>query len=285
MRAAFVAALRRRRRSRSIAPTTLLARQHYASFRERFRGFPVTIRTLSRFVSQTEAAKTREGLARRLGRYRHRHPCAAGQGDQVPEPRAAGDRRGAAFRRRPQGAAEGVALGHPCPDPDRHADPADLADVADRGPRSVDHRHAAGRPAGDPHLCLGIRRDDPARGAAARTLPRRPVVLRGAADRRSARDRGIPARPGARGQPCRGPRPDAGGRTRRPDERLLRRQVRCAAGHLDYRKRPRHPDRKHDDRASRRHVRAGATVPDPRPGRPRQDPRLCLSDHQTARRS
>ena len=61
MRAAFVAALSGAQVA-VIAPTTLLARQHYASFRERFRGFPFTIRTLSRFVGQTEAAKTREGM-------------------------------------------------------------------------------------------------------------------------------------------------------------------------------------------------------------------------------
>jgi transcription-repair coupling factor (superfamily II helicase) len=43
-----------------ICPTTLLARQHYRSFAERFRGFPVSVRPLSRFVSAKEATKTRE---------------------------------------------------------------------------------------------------------------------------------------------------------------------------------------------------------------------------------
>ena len=47
-----------------IAPTTLLARQHYKSFAERFRGFPLEVRALSRFVSAGEADKTRDGLAR-----------------------------------------------------------------------------------------------------------------------------------------------------------------------------------------------------------------------------
>jgi transcription-repair coupling factor (superfamily II helicase) len=61
MRAAFIAAMAGVQVA-VIAPTTLLARQHHASFRERFRGFPFTIRTLSRFVSQTEAAKTKEGM-------------------------------------------------------------------------------------------------------------------------------------------------------------------------------------------------------------------------------
>jgi transcription-repair coupling factor (superfamily II helicase) len=63
MRAAFVAALSGVQVA-VIAPTTLLARQHYQSFAERFRGFPITVRPLSRFVSAREAAATREGLAR-----------------------------------------------------------------------------------------------------------------------------------------------------------------------------------------------------------------------------
>ncbi len=63
MRAAFVAAMAGVQVA-VIAPTTLLARQHAASFRERFRGFPVEIRQLSRFVSAKEAEKTRDGLAR-----------------------------------------------------------------------------------------------------------------------------------------------------------------------------------------------------------------------------
>lgn len=62
MRAAFAAAMSGMQVA-VIAPTTLLARQHYKSFAERFRGFPVTVRPLSRFVSAKEAAATREGLA------------------------------------------------------------------------------------------------------------------------------------------------------------------------------------------------------------------------------
>jgi len=61
MRAAFVAAMSGAQVA-VIAPTTLLARQHFKSFVERFRGFPVNIRPLSRFVSAKDADKTREGL-------------------------------------------------------------------------------------------------------------------------------------------------------------------------------------------------------------------------------
>ncbi|MGM0585403.1 MAG: transcription-repair coupling factor, partial [Pseudomonadota bacterium] len=62
LRAAFAAAMSGSQVA-VIAPTTLLSRQHAKSFEERFRGFPVTVRQLSRFVSAKEAAETRKGLA------------------------------------------------------------------------------------------------------------------------------------------------------------------------------------------------------------------------------
>ncbi len=63
MRAAFVAAMSGVQVA-VVAPTTLLARQHFKSFAERFRGFPLEVRALSRFVSAKEAQATRDGLAR-----------------------------------------------------------------------------------------------------------------------------------------------------------------------------------------------------------------------------
>ena len=63
MRAAFVAAMSGMQVA-VIAPTTLLARQHAKSFKERFRGFPLEVRALSRFVTAKEAEKTREGISR-----------------------------------------------------------------------------------------------------------------------------------------------------------------------------------------------------------------------------
>jgi transcription-repair coupling factor (superfamily II helicase) len=63
MRAAFVAAMSGVQVA-IVAPTTLLARQHYATFAERFRGFPIEVRQLSRFVSAGEAGKTRDAMAR-----------------------------------------------------------------------------------------------------------------------------------------------------------------------------------------------------------------------------
>ena len=62
MRAAFVAAMSGMQVA-VIAPTTLLSRQHFATFTERFRGFPVEVRHLSRFVSAKYAAETRKRVA------------------------------------------------------------------------------------------------------------------------------------------------------------------------------------------------------------------------------
>jgi transcription-repair coupling factor (superfamily II helicase) len=62
LRAAFVAAMAGQQVA-VVAPTTLLARQHYTGFSERFSGFPLEVGRLSRLVTEKEAKATREGLA------------------------------------------------------------------------------------------------------------------------------------------------------------------------------------------------------------------------------
>ena len=61
LRAAFVAALTGVQVA-VVVPTTLLARQHFSTFRDRFEGFPINVRQLSRFVSPKDADTVREGL-------------------------------------------------------------------------------------------------------------------------------------------------------------------------------------------------------------------------------
>jgi len=61
LRAAFVAAMSGRQVA-LVCPTTLLARQHYTNFVERFKGFPIEIGRLSRLVPAAEAKKTKEGI-------------------------------------------------------------------------------------------------------------------------------------------------------------------------------------------------------------------------------
>jgi transcription-repair coupling factor (superfamily II helicase) len=45
-----------------LVPTTILAQQHFLTFRERFAGFPVNVHALSRFQSAKEQAATLDGL-------------------------------------------------------------------------------------------------------------------------------------------------------------------------------------------------------------------------------
>ncbi|MDP3173594.1 MAG: transcription-repair coupling factor, partial [Phenylobacterium sp.] len=61
LRAAFVMAMSGRQVA-IVCPTTLLARQHFKTFSDRFQGWPVKVRRLSRLVPAKEAAETREGL-------------------------------------------------------------------------------------------------------------------------------------------------------------------------------------------------------------------------------
>jgi len=61
LRAAFAAAMAGHQVA-LVCPTTLLARQHYNTFCERFRGFPIEIGRLSRLVPPKEARETKERL-------------------------------------------------------------------------------------------------------------------------------------------------------------------------------------------------------------------------------
>jgi transcription-repair coupling factor (superfamily II helicase) len=61
LRAAFVVAMSGKQVA-VVCPTTLLARQHYKTFTERFQGWPVKVRRLSRMVPSQEAAQTRDQL-------------------------------------------------------------------------------------------------------------------------------------------------------------------------------------------------------------------------------
>ena len=62
LRAAFVTVMNGRQVA-VVVPTTLLARQHFKTFTERFDGLPVNIAQLSRLVTPRDAAEAKHGLA------------------------------------------------------------------------------------------------------------------------------------------------------------------------------------------------------------------------------
>jgi transcription-repair coupling factor (superfamily II helicase) len=282
MRAAFVAAMSGAQVA-VIAPTTLLARQHYKSFADRFRGFPVNIRPLSRFVSPKDADRTREGLADGTVDIVVGTHALLAKGIRfrnlgllvIDEEQHFGvshkERLKAASNRRPR------------PDADRHADPPHAATISHRCPGSV----IIGTPPVD-RLAIrtyvsefdaitireALLREHYRGGQSFFVVPRiadLPEMEQFLRDQVPGSHRRHRARP------------DGGGRARRPDERLLRRQVRRAPGHDHRGIGPRHPHRQHDGHPPRRHVRPGAALPDPGAGGPFQDPRLRVPHDETAR--
>ena len=62
LRAAFIAAMNGKQVA-VVVPTTLLARQHFRTFGDRLRGYPVHLAQASRLVSTGELAKVKKGLA------------------------------------------------------------------------------------------------------------------------------------------------------------------------------------------------------------------------------
>ena len=62
LRAAFIAAMNGKQVA-VVVPTTLLARQHFKTFGERLRGYPVQLGQASRLVSAAELAKVKKGIA------------------------------------------------------------------------------------------------------------------------------------------------------------------------------------------------------------------------------
>ncbi len=164
MRAAFVAAMSGVQVA-VIAPTTLAGPPTRTRVQRTVPGLPDRGAPIVALRFCQGRRSTRDGLARgTVDIVIGTHAVLAKVG-ALQEPRPAGHRRRTALRCDPQGTAETDALGHPRADADRHTDPAHAATYPDRGAGLVDHRHAAGRPAGDPHLCQRIRHDHPARGA------------------------------------------------------------------------------------------------------------------------
>jgi len=156
MRAAFVAASSHNERGKIqaaiVCPTTLLCRQHYRTFSERFRDLPFNLRQISRLTSPKEHKKNAGRVGGWQRGHRHRHACAAGQKHRFQEPWPAHHRRGAAFRRRAEGKTQKPQGRYPRADAFGHADPTHPATGALGLARTQHHRHAAGGQARRAHV-------------------------------------------------------------------------------------------------------------------------------------
>ena len=89
-----------------LVPTTLLVQQHFTTFTERMAEFPVHHQAPVALPDRQGGRGGHRAARRRHRRHRHRHPPAAQPGHPDQGPRPDHRRRGAALRRRAQGAAE-----------------------------------------------------------------------------------------------------------------------------------------------------------------------------------
>ncbi len=155
-----------------LVPTTILAQQHYGTFSERLKDYPVTIEHVSRFRAAAEQKEAIARFAEGRGGHPDRHPSAALARRARQGSRAADRRRGAALRRQAEGApAPAEAAGRRDRD-ERHADPAHAADVAGRRARHQRDRDAARGPAAGQDLRRRVRRGAGQAGAGARARAR-----------------------------------------------------------------------------------------------------------------
>ena len=261
MRAAFKAAMDGKQVA-VLAPTTVLAFQHMKTLKSRFAAFPVRTDLVSRFRTKAEQKADPRGSRRRQSRHHRRHPPSAVEGRRVQGSRIARRGRGAALRRRAQGADQTAPQARGCVDDDGDADSADAEHVAGRHPRHVGDRNAAARPALDPDQRHEVRPDGDLAGDPDRARARRPGLFRPQPRRVHlfARRSDHAARAGS--EAGGGARADGGGGARARDGRFRRAQVRRPSRHHHHRERPRHPQRQHDDRQPRGSLRPRAALSD-----------------------
>ncbi len=157
IRAAFKAVMDGRQVA-VLVPTTVLAQQHFNTFRERMADYPVRIELLSRFRTRRAQQRVIKDLVSGRRGYCHRHPSPAAKRHRLQGSRPGRHRRGAALRGFAQGKVQNAPPPGRCADAQRHADPAHPLPGAHRrarhehdpnpAPRSTarrDHRHPVRR--------------------------------------------------------------------------------------------------------------------------------------------
>ena len=211
LRAAFVAVLSGHQVA-IVVPTTLLARQHFETFGERFARLPGSHRTDFPAGSGAQTGRDQGKPCRGELRHRDRHSCAAWEIDSLRRSRAFDRRRGTAFRRCPQGALEETPCRRSRADHDGDAHPTNLATRPFRREGDERDRHTAARSRGGSKLRAPLRSGHRPRGDPARTPARGSGLLCLSANRGFAKNRRAAQAPGSGGAHSRGLWPDGGAR-------------------------------------------------------------------------
>ena len=235
-----------------LAPTTVLAFQHYETFRRRFAAFPVRIEMLSRFRTEKEQKKTLEeaeagkvdiviGTHRLLSKDVKFHDLGLLVVDEE-------QRFGVAHKERLKEMRKNVDVltmsATPIPRT-LHMSLVGLRDmsVIETPPKDRLAIQTTVAPFSET-LVQRVIEEEMARG--------RPGVFRAQPRRVDRLARGHDQAPGAEGARRGGARPDARGGTRKGDAEIhSRRSGRAGLDH-DHRKRPRYSARQHDHHQSRR---------------------------------
>ena len=139
-----------------LVPTTILAQQHFNTFRERTADYPVRVEQLSRFCSRRDQGRIVRQLAEAVHRHRHRDASPSAGRCWVQGFGAGGDRRRAALRGHAQGEIQIVAQAGRCADLERDADTAHALSGADGRARHEHDRDAAPGPIAGGNHCRTI---------------------------------------------------------------------------------------------------------------------------------
>ncbi|MFO1529546.1 MAG: CarD family transcriptional regulator [Kiritimatiellia bacterium] len=278
MRAAFKAVMEGKQVA-MLVPTTILAQQHYESFRERMAAFPVTIEMLSRFRGRAQQAEIIKRLRAGtldivIGTHRlvQRDVGFHDLGLVIIDEE---QRFGVEHKERLKQLRELVDV---------------LTLTATPIPRTLYLSMTGARDMSviqtPPRERLPIATfvrpwdDEVVRKAILRELNREGQVFflhNRVATIQADGEAPPPSR--ARGPHHHRPRPDGRGPPRTRHARLHRRQVRPPPLHHHHRERRRHPQRQHHLHRPRRPFRPGRAVPAPRPRGPLQEQGLRLPDH------
>ena len=176
LRAAFVAAMNGVQVA-VVVPTTLLARQHFKTFSERFRGLPIRVEQASRLVGAKELAQVKKNAAEGKADIVVGTHALLGQGVNfanlglliIDEEQHFGVKHKERLKELKSDVHVLTLSATPIP--------RTLQLAMTGSARTLAHHHAAGGPHGGQNLHLALRSAGHPRNADARTLSRRPELL------------------------------------------------------------------------------------------------------------